>query len=223
MSNRPFAVFDIDGTLIRWQLYHALVDQLVRQGVISVEAYEKVVAARLLWKQRAHEEAFRDYEEELVSAYMHSLRGMEITQAEHAISAVFEKHKDRVYRYTRDLIHTLKDKNYLLFAISGSHDELVAKVAAHYGFDDFIGVKHERQEGRFTGKREATIGMKPHCSASWSTSTAYLLSTAWALATARATLACLPWLKCQSLLIRASSYSYMPTSMAGRLCLSAKT
>ena len=25
---RPFAVFDIDGTIIRWQLYHALADEL---------------------------------------------------------------------------------------------------------------------------------------------------------------------------------------------------
>ena len=36
------------------------------------------------------------------------------------VERVFEKYKDQVYRYTRDLIRELKSQDYLLFAISGS-------------------------------------------------------------------------------------------------------
>ena len=34
-KGRPFAVFDIDGTLIRWQLYHSIADTLARLGHIE--------------------------------------------------------------------------------------------------------------------------------------------------------------------------------------------
>jgi phosphoserine phosphatase len=34
MSKR-FAVFDLDGTLVRWQLYHALVDRLAKKGYLG--------------------------------------------------------------------------------------------------------------------------------------------------------------------------------------------
>ena len=34
-QSRPFAVFDIDGTLIRWQLYHAVADDMAKQNIIN--------------------------------------------------------------------------------------------------------------------------------------------------------------------------------------------
>src|SRR4029079_18165341 len=42
---------------------------------------------------------------------------------------------------------------YLLFAISGSQSEIVAKIASHYGFDDFVGSTYERKGNKFTGKK----------------------------------------------------------------------
>jgi phosphoserine phosphatase len=45
----------------------------------------------------------------------------------------------------------LKAKNYLLFAISGSQTEIVAKVAAYYGFDDYVGTVYGRGNGKFGG------------------------------------------------------------------------
>ena len=45
-----FAVFDIDGTLIRWQLYHAIADELAKSGHIDAETYtvEKTHSRRLI-------------------------------------------------------------------------------------------------------------------------------------------------------------------------------
>lgn len=65
-----------------------------------------------------------------------------------------------MYRYTRDLIRQLKQRDYLLFAISGSHDEAVALLASYHGFDDFVGARFVRSDGKFTGETKRTWGVK---------------------------------------------------------------
>jgi HAD superfamily hydrolase (TIGR01490 family) len=157
---KPFAVFDIDGTLIRWQLYHATADALVRLGYISKDKYQSIKDARMAWKRREGEEAFKTYESQLVSLYEKVLRNLTPGQYDEAAQAVFDEYKDQVYRYTRTLIADLKTKRYLLFAISGSQTEIVGKIAHYYGFDDYIGTVYERAEGKFTGKRKLHAGSK---------------------------------------------------------------
>src|SRR4051812_29287832 len=135
---RPFAVFDIDGTLIRWQLYHAIADALAKRGHIDPQTYEEIRDARMLWKRREHEESFKAYEQRLVTAYESLLGGLTVDQFNEASEAVFTEYKDQVYAYTRRLIRDLKAQDYLLFAISGSQREIIEKIARHHGFDDCI-------------------------------------------------------------------------------------
>jgi len=149
---RPFAVFDIDGTLIRWQLYHAIVDELARQGHISKKGYDAIRHARMNWKRRAPGASFKTYEAELIRVYVDSLSNLSPTKLEEAAKAAFEEYKDQVYTYTRDLIAELKAKDYLIFAISGSHAEVVSKMAGHYGFDDFIGTEFVSNKNQLTGE-----------------------------------------------------------------------
>ena len=150
--NQPFAVFDIDGTLIRWQLYHALADALAHLGYFDPEAFEAVRQARLSWKQRSHINSYKDYEHQLIKAYEQILTNLKVSQFNEAVDLVFEEYKDQVYTYTRDLIRKLKAKDYLLFAISGSQTEIVNRIADYYGFDDFVGTRYMRVGNRFTGK-----------------------------------------------------------------------
>ena len=158
---RPFAVFDIDGTVIRWQLYHALGDALAKRGQINAEAFNQVRGARMDWKKRSDPDAFRDYEAELVRVFDESLTGMNVDDFEQAANDVFEEYKDQVYTYTRDLIKQLKSKNYLLFAISGSPNIIVSKLAQYYGFDDFYATDYKVDNARFTGEVELSLGKKP--------------------------------------------------------------
>lgn len=144
-------MFDIDGTVIRWQLYHAVVNTLIKRGVIPEEVGQRIHDARMTWKRRAHSESFREYEAVLVQAYEQALSTLPVQEFEQAIDGVFEEYKEQVYTYTRDLIRELKAKGYLLFAISGSYQEIVSKLAEHYGFDDTVGQVYEQQQGRFTG------------------------------------------------------------------------
>lgn len=150
---QPFAVFDIDGTLIRWQLYHALTDELAKDKLIDADTYSNIRSARMQWKRREHAAAYKDYEMQLVAAYDTLLQIITPTQLEQAADAVFAEYKDQTYTYTRQLIKDLRDKGYVLFAISGSPQEIVAQIATHYGFKDSIGAHFVREKGRFTGEK----------------------------------------------------------------------
>lgn len=153
---KKFAVFDIDGTLIRWQLYHAIADAVVKLGFAAPGTYDSVKAARMAWKRREAGAHFKDYEAELIHVYEQVLKTLSVEQFEQALAVVFDEYKDQAYTYTRDLIAELKQKKYLIFAISGSQTEIVEMIATHYGFDDYIGTIYEKTGQGFSGHK--TVG-----------------------------------------------------------------
>ncbi len=157
---RPFAVFDIDGTLIRWQMYHAVANSLAKSGSLDSKAWDSIKSARMLWKQRSGEESFKSYEKLLVIEHEKLLTRLDYAEFNKAVDAVFEEYKDQVYVYTRGLIAQLKQDGYMLFAISGSQTEIVSKIAKHWDFDDYIGTNYEIEGGRFTGKVTNHLGKK---------------------------------------------------------------
>lgn len=151
---RPFAVFDIDGTLIRWQLYHAMVDELVRGGQMDKQQFQTVRQARMTWKRRAHQGSFNDYEQALIQLFDLAITSIKVSDLEAACAKVIEEYKDQVYTYTRDMIKDLRAKNYLIFAISGSPEQIVKMLANYYGFDDYGGSRFEVKDDRFTGRKQ---------------------------------------------------------------------
>lgn len=155
-----FAVFDIDGTLVRWQLFHTIVEQLATQGSIDTASYATVTELLDKWKRRTRHDSFTLYEKAVLDAWYAVLT--DITQDEYmsAVETVFEQHKDQVYRYTRDLIKELKRKKYFLIAISGSHQEIVDKIAEYYGFDYAAGSVYPTKNGKFTGEEIAPVYSK---------------------------------------------------------------
>ena len=152
MEKQRFAVFDIDGTLVRWQLYHAVANALLKQSG-NRKLYDHIRSARRQWKQRSHSLSFREYESTLVQAYEATLQQISATDFNQAADAAVNEYKDQVYTFTRDLIAELKEKGYFLLAISGSQQELVEKIAAYYEFDDCVGTVYEQKDGRFTGQK----------------------------------------------------------------------
>lgn len=150
---KKFAVFDIDGTLIRWQLYHAVVDKLAATGALGKDAQQQLHQARMVWKRREHPDAFKTYEKSLIQVYESALPHIKPALFDQLVRDVIAEYKDQVYTYTRDLIKQLKQQNYVLLAISGSHQELVNEVASYYGFDDCIGTDYHRNERGFSGEK----------------------------------------------------------------------
>lgn len=150
---KRFAVFDIDGTLIRWQLYHAIVDKLAKRNMLGENAHRQLHDARMVWKRRENIEAFRQYELKLINIYESVLTTIEPTVFDEIVEEVAKEYTEQTYVFTRDLAATLKQKGYMLLAISGSHNELIAHIAARYNFDDWIGTTYERANGKFSGNK----------------------------------------------------------------------
>ncbi len=157
-QSRPFAAFDIDGTLIRWQLYHALADVMAKQGIIDGEKYISVLRARQLWKFRQSANSFADYEVELVNLINTGIVGLKYTAYKRFCDDVIKRYQDQTYTFTRDLITELKGQGYILFAISASPIELVRQIGTYYGFDDYGASRFEVNNGKLTGREELLIG-----------------------------------------------------------------
>jgi len=151
--SRKFAVFDIDGTLIRWQLYHALVHELAKQGALGKHALEALNTSRLVWKKREDPMGWKNYERQIITVYEDALSSLASETFDKAVQAVLDEYRDQTYIYTRDLIKKLKSEGYFLLIISGSHHELIEPLADYYGFDDWIGSQYFRRGGRFSGKK----------------------------------------------------------------------
>ncbi len=149
---RKFAAFDIDGTLIRWQLYHAVVAELAKERFIDADAYTVVEKAYLDWKTRAHSNSFHDYERALLDMYLQAINSIAVDAFENAVKIVFDEHKDQIYTYTRDAIRNLKQQGYVLVAISGSQQEIVEMIGQYYGFDYVVGSRYTIEDGHYTNK-----------------------------------------------------------------------
>jgi HAD superfamily hydrolase (TIGR01490 family) len=158
--SKKFAVFDIDGTLIRWQLFHAIVHHLGKHNYIDTETHNSIKSARMKWKNRSSSTSFKEYESLLVKAYIASLKQINPRAYELIVDEVFSEYKDQLFVYTRELLKKLKSEGYVLFAISGSQDEIVQKLAAYHGFDAAIGAQLEMKEGAYTGEITSPIHNK---------------------------------------------------------------
>ena len=153
-----FAVFDIDGTIFRWQLYHELFDESHRLGLVDEEAARPVFAAREAWQERAAE--FDDYEMALVSVVEALMDGTSEATLSEAADRILAASGARVYRYTSELLRSLKDQGYTIIAISGSHQQLVERFARRSPLDIVYGRQFVAVDGTLQGGAPAVYGQK---------------------------------------------------------------
>lgn len=154
-----FAVFDIDGTLYRWQLYHELVQELAFAGVFPKNAFHELNDRWNRW--RGGDLSFDIYEQYVVTTMLKNLPLIPLATFEAACDKVVEQSYHKTHHYPRALLKELKADQYTIIAITGSQQELIERFGKHYDFDIVIGAVYERRDGRFTGIIERpTIGKK---------------------------------------------------------------
>lgn len=144
------AIFDLDGTLYRWQLYHELVFVLKDKGAFSDDAAHQLDHAYAAWKNR--QASFDTYERQVIDTLIESLPRISPREFDDAAAEVAQRAGRKTYRYTLELMQRLKQDGYFLLAVSGSQQELAERFARNFGFDDCIGSLYERDGDRFTGR-----------------------------------------------------------------------
>lgn len=144
------AFFDIDGTVFRSSLLIELVKALIQEGVFPKEAEEDYIDMRERWFNR--EGDYKAYIDAVVATFEKYIKGVHYGElADIGRQVVVRKHH-QVYRYTRDLITSLKADNYYLVAISHSPKTVVDNFCLQYGFDKIYGRLYEiGPQDRFTG------------------------------------------------------------------------
>ncbi|MBI2051993.1 HAD family phosphatase [Candidatus Roizmanbacteria bacterium] len=148
-TKRRLAIFDVDGTIFRWSLFIELVDGFVEEGIFPKKAHEEIGEDYQLWLDRKiHYDIFL---QKTIETYFKYLKGAKYVDVKRIAKKIIAQKKDRVYRFTRDLIKRLKSKGYFLLIISGSPTYIVEEFAKSFGFDAWYGSEYEVKEGRFTG------------------------------------------------------------------------
>jgi len=148
---KKLAVFDIDGTIFRSSLVVELVDALIQEGIFKASVGKVYAKSYQRWLER--EDDYDKYIADVVSAYLKNIKGVEYKMYSKVANKVIAFHKNRVYKYTRDLTKELKKKGYFLLAISHSPNEPVQKFASELGFDEIYGRMFEiGKTGKLTGE-----------------------------------------------------------------------
>jgi len=150
-SQRPVAVFDIDGTVFRSSLLIELVDRLILRDVFPENAHSYYAKAQEEWLNRQAE--YEPYIKKVVHAFAKHLKGVPYGDVADVAGEVIEEMRHRTYRYTRDLITELKTKDYFLLAVSHSPKFIVDGFCYELGFDKSYGTFYETgASNRFTGE-----------------------------------------------------------------------
>ena len=154
--DRKIAVFDIDGTLFRWQLFHELVAELGKQGLFPKEVANKVEEKFFEW--RALQATWADYEAAVVEAIQNYIAQIPPAKLNECAKTVVDKSGHKVYNYTSNLVKKLKNNGYHLLALTGSQQEIAEIFAKKHGFDDCLGsLMAKDKDGNFTKEYERFV------------------------------------------------------------------
>lgn len=148
---KKVAIFDIDGTVFRSSLLIELTDALIQEGIFPSRARKLYSQAYGNWLDRKG--PYEEYIEAVVEAFKQNIKGVQYNEFSKIAKKVTAFHKDRVYRYSRDIIRDLKKKNYYLLAISHSPQKVVKEFCKEMEFDKIYGQIYETDiKKKFTGK-----------------------------------------------------------------------
>ena len=147
---KKVAIFDIDGTVFRSSLLIELTDALIQEGVFSSKVIKLYSQAYENWLNRKG--SYEEYIEAVVKAFIQNIKGVSYNEFSRIAKKVAVFHKDRTYQYTRDIIKSLKKKNYYLLAISNSPQMVVKEFCQKMDFDKIYGRIYEiDKQKRITG------------------------------------------------------------------------
>lgn len=153
MNKRRLAVFDIDGTIFRSSLVIEMFQELVKQELFPKKAAKEVEESYLAWLNRQGQ--YDVYIWKIVELYLKYIKNCSEDDVSKITRSVVDEQINKVYRFTRDLIHDLKKKNFFLVAISASPDHIVAEFARALNFDLWFGSPFEIKNGKYTGRAES--------------------------------------------------------------------
>lgn len=159
-AKKSIAIFDIDGTIFRSSLLIEFNKGLVDAKIIPKQAVKKLLPDYFAWRNRVG--SYDKYLTAVIEMHASEIKNKKMVDCRRVAKQVFDKHKDRVYRFTRAELQRLQ-KTHFTVAISGSPQEMVSQFAKYYKFDAYHSTVYEvTLSGVYTGQiaDRRPIGMK---------------------------------------------------------------
>jgi fatty acyl-CoA reductase len=153
-SSTKLAVLDLDGTLYSGTLGIDLLNELARQKLFQPKALEK--ALQILEAYVQGELGREDLAAHIYGLYGEGIVGLTQEQVVQAAAATWERSKHRVFPFVGELLATLSKRGYTTVLMTGSPTEVVSQFTRSYAFDHVYAAGFQLQEGRYTGKLQAS-------------------------------------------------------------------
>ncbi len=148
---KKVAIFDIDGTIFRSSLLIEITEGLIEAGMFSKKTINIYAKSFENWLNR--KDSYEKYIKDVILAFEKNIKGVNHKDFIKITEKVVDLHKNKVYRYIRELVKDLKKKNYYFLAISNSPKELVDHFCKNLGFNKVYGRMYEIDKNKkFTGK-----------------------------------------------------------------------
>jgi len=150
-TQKPVAVFDVDGTIFRSSLLVELVELMVAQGTLPKSTKGVYERAHRKWLDR--EGGYAEYIGAMVDAFYKNIKGVSYADFAELSKQVVANEGKHTYRYTRQLVKDLKKQGYFLLAVSHSPKTILDQFCPRLGFDKTYGMIYEiGPEDRLTGE-----------------------------------------------------------------------
>lgn len=155
-EKKKFAVFDIDGTVMRTSAMQLLSRELVGSGRLGAHVGHEINVRLHDYRQRIRDVDFGAYMADAVKIMFSDLKELDVAEYNRVCEALAAKSAANTYVYTRELLRNMKRHGYFLIAISGSELSLVQAFGNALGFDVSIGSAFygENEDGKLTGDVE---------------------------------------------------------------------
>lgn len=148
---RKVAIFDVDGTIFRSSLFIELVEAMISAGIFPAEIKRGYEQPYKKWVERKG--SYDNYIGAMVLVFMKNIKGVDYNEFSAVAKKVARANKNKVYRYTRDLIKKLKKRGYFLLAISQSPKGILDEFCKRLGFNKIYGRFYELgPSDKFTGQ-----------------------------------------------------------------------
>ncbi len=138
---RRVAIFDVDGTIFRSSLLIELVRSLIENGLFPKSALQDFSLEEERWLNRKGD--YDSYILAVVKVFMKHIKGVSYKEFMETTEDMLLREQDHVYRYTRDLVVSLKKDGDYLLAISQSPKSVVDSFCKRLGFDKIYGRIYE--------------------------------------------------------------------------------
>jgi len=151
---KPFAAFDVDGTIFKSSLAEKVVEGCIEAGVFSPEPFNKVAENRRRWQANNNEGVYQAFLHRLVSTFVEQIEGVEVERFNAVIANMLSVHAVRKFAFPRTLMRALQPTHHPV-AISGSPDILVVPFVKDLGVETTFGAQFNVEDGRFTGEAQS--------------------------------------------------------------------